>query len=208
VDGRSQEPSSLDEGESHMKPFHMAEEYLARSAIQLDRTEFVARFPQWFLIVPVDTVARPSQRFRTMVDEDAKLQRALAEAGREEGRPTLKSPRWGQQPWVPKALAKGKESPYPERISIGRASNVDIVLRSRFVSKLHAHIVVAAGQNPTVVDLSSQNGTFINNVRLEARTPGAISNGDIASFGQVHCELATSDVVYYALRRKYHALLT
>jgi hypothetical protein len=67
---------------------------------------------------------------------------------------------------------------------------------------------MAVGQNPAVIDLNSQNGTFINNVRLEARTTGAISNGDIASFGQVHCEVATSDVVYYALRRKYHALLT
>jgi hypothetical protein len=185
----------------------MVEEYLARSAIQLDRTEFVARFPQWFLIIPVDTVARPSRRFRTMVDEDAKLQRALAQVGREEGRLSLKSPRWGQQPWAPKALAKGKGSPYSDRISIGRAPNVDIVLRSRFVSKLHAHIVLAAGQNPTVVDLNSRNGTFINNVRLEARTTGGMSNGDIVSFGQLHGEIATSDVVYYALRRKYHELL-
>jgi hypothetical protein len=186
----------------------MVQEDLARSAIQLDRAEFVARIPQWFLIVPVETSARASRRFRTMVDEDGKLQRALAQVASEEGRPSLKSPRWGQQPWVPKALAKSKESPYSDRISIGRALNVDIVLRSRFVSKLHAHIVLAVGQNLTVVDLNSQNGTFINNVRLEARTTGAISNGDIVSFGQMHCELATSDVVYYALRRKYHTLVT
>jgi len=84
---------------------------------------------------------------------------------------------------------------------------VDVPIHSRFVSKLHAHIVWSEGQNPVVIDLDSQNGTFINGDRLVTRAHVPISKGDILSLGEVHCEVATSDEVYYALRRKYLLLL-
>lgn len=183
------------------------DEELALSALRLERSAFVASLPPWFLIVPVENAANPSVRFRTVACEYLKQLSALPHGGLAAGRPSLKSPRWRQQAWNPLALAKREGSPYSDRISIGRAPNVDVIIHSRFVSKLHAHVLLAENERLTVTDLDSQNGTFINGARLSPRARKPISNGDILSFGQVHCELATSDVLYYALRRKYLLLL-
>lgn len=180
------------------------EDELAAATLELDRATFVTRFPRWFLIVPFANVPRPSVRLRTVVCDDLKF---MAVADDDEAALLfLKSPRWTWEPWSPEPLKKRDGSPFSERISIGRAANVDVVIRSRFVSKLHAHVILAPDQGPTVTDLDSQNGTFVNNARLVPHEPGMISNGDIVSFGQLHCELAMSDVVYYALRRKYRLL--
>jgi FHA domain len=182
------------------------DEELALAALKLERSEFVADLSRWFLIVPVENAAQPSVRFRTVASEYVKELAKFVNGQAESERQSLKSPRWNRQGWNPISLQKRK-GPYLDRISIGRAPNVDVVIHSRFVSKLHAHIAFPEGETLTVTDLDSQNGTFINGERLTPRSRTAIANGDILSFGEVHCELATSDVVYYALRRKYLLLL-
>jgi hypothetical protein len=181
-------------------------EDLALSALELERTAFVAGLPRWFLIVPVENAPQTSARFRTAASDYLKRVAALGDSARKPERSSLQNRRWNQQAWNAEPLAKRSESPYSDRISVGRAPNVDVMIRSPFVSKLHAHLAIAAGQDPTVTDLESQNGTFVEGARLEARKSVTISNGSSVSFGQVHCELATSDVVYYALRRKYRRL--
>lgn len=182
------------------------DEELALSALKLERSAFVDDLPRWFLIVPVENVAQPSVRFRTAASQYVKELASFAHGSAESERPSLKSPRWNRQPWDPMPLQK-RRVPYPDRISIGRAPNVDVVIHSRFVSKLHAHVTLPEGENPTLTDLDSQNGTFLNGERLIPRARTTIANGDILSLGEVHCELATSDVLYYALRRKYLLLL-
>jgi hypothetical protein len=176
---------------------------LAVATLELDRTSFVARFPRWFLIIPFANVPRPSVRFHTVACDDPNV---LPPVDDDEATLSLKSPRWSRDPWSPEALKKREGSPVSDRISLGRADHVDVVIRSRFVSKLHAHVILPAGADATITDLESQNGTFVNNARLDAHKPAVISNGDVVSFGQVHCEFAMSDVVYYALRRKYRLL--
>ena len=189
-----------------MKRDLAAEEDVAIATLELDRAAFVAGFPTWFLIIPVEQAAKPSVRFRTVASED--LQRMVAAADEDQGASTsFKSPRWNRQRWRAEPLKKRITSPFPDRISIGRASNVDVVIRSRVVSKLHAHFVLYGEGAPTVTDLDSHNGTFINNSRLEPHKAGVVSNGDVVSFGQLHCEFARSDVVYFALRRKTLHLL-
>ena len=181
----------------------MVDEELALSALKLRRADFVSGLPRWFLIVPVQNAGQPSVRFRTVACEYVKqLAEAMHGPVESDGSP-LKSPRWNRQAWTPTPLVKREGSPYSDRISLGRAPNVDVVIHSRFVSKLHAHIVLSDGENPVVTDVSSQNGTFVNGEALPAGPRKALSNGDILSLGQVHCEVATSDAVYYALRRKY-----
>jgi hypothetical protein len=183
------------------------EEELALSALKLERSAFVAIVPPWFLIVPLENAAKPSVRFRTAASEYVKEFAAFGQGAFKSEGPSLRSPRWNRQQWSAAPLVKRKGSPYSDRISIGRAPNVDVPIHSRFVSKLHAHIVWSEGQNPVVIDLDSQNGTFINGDRLVTRAHVPISKGDILSLGEVHCEVATSDEVYYALRRKYLLLL-
>lgn len=174
---------------------------LAVATLTLDRAAFVASFPRWFLIVPFEHVPRPSVRFRTVECED--LKKRMVASDDDEAPFALKNPRWHRQPWTPVPLEKRATSPYPDRISIGRAGNVDVVIGSRVVSKLHAHMFLAPDQGSTINDLASQNGTFVNGVHLAPHKPEPIVDGDIISFGEVHCEFAASEVVYYATRRKY-----
>jgi hypothetical protein len=54
----------------------------------------------------------------------------------------------------------------PDRISLGRARNCDIVLRDPSVSKLHAHFRVKDDGKFDLVDRLSENGTEINGARL------------------------------------------
>lgn len=183
------------------------EEDLALSALKLERSAFVAIVAPWFLILPVENAAKPSLRFRTAASEYLKAFAAFGQGPFKSESASLKSPRWNRQEWAPAPLVKRKGSPYSDRISVGRAPNVDVRIQSRFVSKLHAHIVWTEGQKPEVVDLDSQNGTFINGDRLVPRARVTMSNGDILSLGEVHCEVATAEGVYYALRRKYLLLL-
>jgi FHA domain-containing protein len=141
-----------------------AEEDVAVATLELDRAAFVAGFPTWFLIIPAEQAAKPSVRFRTVLAED--LKRLVAAADEDQGASTsFKSPRWNRQRWRAEPLKKRITSPFADRISIGRASNVDVVIRSRVVSKLHAHFVLDGEGAPTVTDLDSHNGTFINNSR-------------------------------------------
>jgi hypothetical protein len=189
-----------------MKRDLAAEEDVADATLELDRAAFVAAFPTWFLIIPVEQAAKLSVRFRTVASED--LKRLVAAADEDQGASTsFKSPRWNRQPWRAEPLKKRIASPFADRISIGRASNVDVVIRSRLVSKLHAHVVLDGEHGPTVTDLDSHNGTFINSARLAPHKAGVISNGDVVSFGQLHCEFAGSDVVYFAVRRRSLRLL-
>ena len=189
-----------------MKRDLAAEEDVAIATLELDRAAFVAGFPTWFLIIPVEQAAKPSVRFRTVASED--LKRLVAATDEDQGAPTsFKSPRWSRQQWRAEPLKKRITSPFADRISIGRASNVDVVIRSRVVSKLHAHFVLDGEGGPTVTDLDSHNGTFINNCRMAPHEAGVVSNGDVVSFGQLHCEFARSDVVYFAVRRRSLSLL-
>src|SRR6185295_19093754 len=43
-------------------------------------------------------------------------------------------------------VKKNPENPFPDRISIGRATNCDVVIRLAFVSKVHAHLIIQAGK--------------------------------------------------------------
>src|SRR5437762_958160 len=52
-----------------------------------------------------------------------------------------------------------------DRITIGRADTNDIQLNDRQASRVHCAVEWQAGK-PTVVDLGSQNGTFLNGERV------------------------------------------
>jgi hypothetical protein len=96
-------------------------------------------------------------------------------------------------------LVKAKGNPYPDRISIGRARNCDVVLRDPSVSKLHAHIREAQGQLH-VVDLGSHNGTKLNGKALVAHQPSRAAVGDRLEFGSVHARLYDAAALYDRLR--------
>jgi DNA-binding winged helix-turn-helix (wHTH) protein len=66
---------------------------------------------------------------------------------------------------------------------IGRDDSAGIVLNETTVSRRHAQITVRGGE-ATLEDLGSQNGTWVNESRLER--PVTLADGDRLRFGLVH----------------------
>jgi pSer/pThr/pTyr-binding forkhead associated (FHA) protein len=69
-----------------------------------------------------------------------------------------------------------------EAITIGRAVENDIVVTGRRVSREHAR-VRRAGRRVLLEDLSSANGTFLNDERV--LTPAELREGDAITIGEV-----------------------
>jgi len=87
------------------------------------------------------------------------------------------------------AVTKAPDNPYPDRISIGRARNCDVVIRNGSVSKLHAQFVMAAGSKLELCDSNSQNGTGVNGRALSPGQPVEVAPGDEIRFGSLTCHL-------------------
>jgi pSer/pThr/pTyr-binding forkhead associated (FHA) protein len=65
--------------------------------------------------------------------------------------------------------------------TVGRAPRADFVVDAALVSRLHCR-VVAADERIDVEDLSSTNGTFINDRRI---SKGQLASGDRLRIGRV-----------------------
>ena len=65
--------------------------------------------------------------------------------------------------------------------TVGRAPRADFVVDAALVSRLHCRITATA-ENLEVVDLSSTNGTFVNDKRVDKAT---LSAGDRLRVGRV-----------------------
>jgi hypothetical protein len=99
-------------------------------------------------------------------------------------------------------VSKAPGNPYPDRISIGRARNCDVVMRDPSVSKLHAHFRLREGDKLDLIDLDSQNGTSVNSRRLTAHAPEWVAPGDTLSFGTITAKLVDADALFELLQKK------
>jgi len=73
---------------------------------------------------------------------------------------------------------------------IGRDVNADILVNDLSVSRKHAHILSLAG-GFILRDLESNNGTFINNQRIEE---AYLTDGDVITFGEIKFVFTCSSV--------------
>jgi len=96
-------------------------------------------------------------------------------------------------------VKKNPDNPFPDRISIGRATNCDVVIRLAFVSKVHAHLIIQ-GDKLTLRDNKASNFTFHNHRRLEPGSSRSVHLGDIVSFGALDLELVDAGRLYEILR--------
>ncbi len=108
-------------------------------------------------------------------------------------------------------VEKSDRNTWKSRISVGRATNNDLVIRHDSVSKLQAHFLVRIGSNGdpateerVLCDVGSANGTHINGRTLDEGEDRAITvvAGDRIRFGEVECDLLDASALYSALRRK------
>lgn len=154
---------------------------LAELAQSTTRDEFVAKVPPFFLVID-QPLESDEVGFSTQVVDPISTRR-------------------GYKP--PKNLevlsvAKAAGNPYPDRVSVGRARNCDIVMRDPSVSKLHAHFRI--GLRLELVDIDSQNGTRVNGRALPPHQPQPVSNGDTLLFGSVAAKLVDAAGLYDLLR--------
>ena len=133
------------------------EDYVA-AAVQQTRGEFVRDHPHPFLLL--EACRRGAQRGVELSHPHG------AWRPHRRRRPARLNSREAERYRV-FALVKGSRNPWPERISIGRARNNDVVLPDQSVSKLHAHFVPnPAGGPMALVDAGSRNGTRVNDTKL------------------------------------------
>jgi hypothetical protein len=168
---------------------------------QLTRPQFVLRFPHPFLLKHAIAAAqrRPlsahdwdepfsfgTRTVDTTVDPEADLDEQGPVAGE------LRVA----------AVRKREGNPFPERFSVGRARNCDVVLRFASVSKLHAHLLpgTARGGAPLmVVDERSKNGTRLNGRALEPGEPVAVHFNDTLRFGALDVQFVDAGTLYDVL---------
>ncbi len=99
------------------------------------------------------------------------------------------------------ALAKAAHNPWPERISVGRARNNDVVLSDSSVSKLHAHFRVSRDHTLTLTDAGSRNGTRLNDVAVPAGESMRVQVGDTITFGRTTLTVVDAAGIYQLVSR-------
>jgi hypothetical protein len=158
-------------------------ETLAELASSISRDEFAARVPGDYLVLD-QALDEDQVGFSTQVLDPAALKRAGFRAA---------------QRFEVLPIVKAAGNPYPDRVSLGRARNCDIVMRDPSISKLHAHFRLGA---PTLelVDIDSQNGTRVNGRALAPHQPMTVASGDLLLFGSVAARMVNAAALWDLLR--------
>lgn len=94
-----------------------------------------------------------------------------------------------------------QDDTFNDRVSVGRATNKDIVLRHPNVSKLHAWFEVDESGGIYVADAGSSNGTFLNHARLPSRELTPVDAGHHLRFGSVEAVVYGAGPLWNAVRR-------
>jgi hypothetical protein len=93
-------------------------------------------------------------------------------------------------------MMKDPSNPFPERISIGRAPNCDIVIREHSVSKLHGHFRDVTMESAVFTDARSANGSRVNGVTAAAGSAVTLVSLDEIVLGRVRLKLMTATDLY------------
>jgi hypothetical protein len=147
------------------------------------RPQFVAALPNPFLVLSTDSALLGPMQFRTVVAPPAHAA-PPGPAGTARG-PSVEIVE----------VCKAPGNPYPDRISIGRARNCDVVLRDASVSKLHGHFRTTPGKLE-LIDSGSHNGTRVNGDSIAPNTPTVVLFGDTLTFGRMTAKLVDAGGVY------------
>ena len=81
-------------------------------------------------------------------------------------------------------LSKKPGASFPDRITIGRTPNNDVVIADHSVSRLHAYVRLDATQW-LVADAGSKNGSWLDKHRLEPRKEHTLASRSVLRLGEV-----------------------
>jgi hypothetical protein len=102
--------------------------------------------------------------------------------------------------WQVFPVVKRPGNPFPEQITVGRATNCDIVLRVPSVSKVHVHILREASGAFSLHDNRPSNPILLNGVRLPAGETRPLEIGDCIRFGTLEFEFVDAARLYDMVR--------
>ena len=156
---------------------------LIPAALTKSQSEFIAEHPGFHLLKP------------PTASEETELRHDTLQVSHPAGVPPSHIVP-SSHAWQATRIVKKPDSPYPDRISVGRAADCDIVLRFAVVSKHHAQFLVGTDGSLQMHDLGSVNGTYHNGKRLEEGQRVTLAPRDLISFGGVHCELVDAVGLY------------
>lgn len=83
--------------------------------------------------------------------------------------------------------------PGGKRLSVGRASDNELMLNHTSVSKIHAALLMSSEGTLLVADTGSTNGTYINGRRISYGESRLIEDGDVVGFGDIEVRLRKSE---------------
>lgn len=98
--------------------------------------------------------------------------------------------------WLVLPVIKRPSSPFPGRITVGRATNCDIVLRVPTVSKVHAHILYEESGVFGLQNNRPSNATLLNNERLAPGESRPLQIGDSIRLGTLEFEFVDAIRLY------------
>ena len=101
--------------------------------------------------------------------------------------------------WMIAPVKKREGNPYADRVSIGRATNCDVVLRVPFISKMQAHILCGPGGAYSLRANSSASPTLLNHCKIDPNSTRRLTVGDIISFGSMTFEFVDAALLYQVL---------
>ena len=94
-------------------------------------------------------------------------------------------------------LAKKPGASFPDRITIGRTANNDVVIADHSVSRLHAY--VRRADRWLVADAGSKNGSWLDEAPLEARRETPLAPGAVLRLGDVRLTFYRAEQLFELL---------
>ena len=102
--------------------------------------------------------------------------------------------------WRVSPVVKREGNPFPDRLSLGRAPNCDVVVRYPFVSKLHAHFLRNSEGNLRLMCLKSRTPLYVNGRLLPEGKAVPVREKDVIAFGTLELTLMSARSFYEVLR--------
>jgi hypothetical protein len=103
--------------------------------------------------------------------------------------------------WIAPVAKRPGSNVFTSMVTIGRARNNDIELKTSAVSKFHAYVTLGP-DGPTLVDAGSTFGTYVGDKRLTPRGERhPLSTGDVLRLGAVSMTYMDPAAFHAHLRR-------
>ena len=97
--------------------------------------------------------------------------------------------------WLLFPLEKREGNAFLGRLSVGRATNCDVVLRFVFVSKLQGHVTLEGDTPTSYIDYGGPNPARLNGVPVAAKETRTLAAGDLLAIGPLTLELVAPDAL-------------